>query len=174
VSEPHVLTGDAILGFAADWTGRYPVAGSCRRSAPGYGGSGAVLALCTDAGLGGRPAGGQHRPGRRGRAAARRGRAEPDPAGRAEAGRPGGGPGHCRGRGDPAAAEADPELDLGILIASRDSATVGRAVATNAGGVRVLRFGPMRAQLRGIEAVPADGTVVSHLASARGMVKRSS
>jgi FAD/FMN-containing dehydrogenase len=65
-------------------------------------------------------------------------------------------------------AEADPELDLGVLIASRDSATVGGAVATNAGGVRVLRFGPMRAQLRGIEAVLADGTVVSHLA---GLVK---
>jgi len=37
-------------------------------------------------------------------------------------------------------------------------------VATNAGGVRVLRFGPMRAQLRGIEAVLSDGTVLSHLA----------
>ena len=32
----------------------------------------------------------------------------------------------------------------------------------------MLRFGPMRAQLRGIEAVLADGTVVSHLA---GLVK---
>ena len=65
-------------------------------------------------------------------------------------------------------ADADPGLDLPILIASRDSATVGGAVATNAGGLRVLRFGPMRAQLRGIEAVLADGTVVSHLA---GLVK---
>ncbi len=65
-------------------------------------------------------------------------------------------------------ADADPGLDLGILIASRDSATVGGAVAANAGGLRVLRFGPMRAQLRGIEAVMADGTVVSHLA---GLVK---
>ena len=45
---------------------------------------------------------------------------------------------------------------------------VGGAVATNAGGLRVLRFGQMRAQLRGIEAVLADGTVVSHLA---GLVK---
>jgi FAD/FMN-containing dehydrogenase len=43
-------------------------------------------------------------------------------------------------------------------------------VATNAGGLRVLRFGPMRAQLRGIEAVLADGTVVSHLA---GLVKHN-
>ena len=65
-------------------------------------------------------------------------------------------------------ADADPGLDLPILIASRDSATVGGAVATIAGGLRVLRFGPMRAQLRGIEAVLADGTVVSHLA---GLVK---
>jgi FAD/FMN-containing dehydrogenase len=65
-------------------------------------------------------------------------------------------------------ADADPGLDLGVLIASRDSATVGGAVATNAGGLRVLRYGPMRAQLRGVEAVLADGTVVSHLA---GLVK---
>src|SRR2546430_11367832 len=61
-------------------------------------------------------------------------------------------------------ADAGPDLDLGILIASRDSATVGGAVATNAGGGRVLRFGPMRAQLRGIEAVLSDGTGLSHLA----------
>ena len=65
-------------------------------------------------------------------------------------------------------ADADPELDLGVLIASRGSATVGGAVATNAGGLRVLRHGPMRAQLRGVEAVLSDGTVVSHLG---GLVK---
>src|SRR5262249_7978205 len=65
-------------------------------------------------------------------------------------------------------ADADPGLDLPILIGSRGSATVGGAVATSAGGLRVLRCGPMRAQLRGIEAVLADGTVVSHLA---GLVK---
>ncbi|MGG7378455.1 FAD-binding oxidoreductase, partial [Escherichia coli] len=56
-------------------------------------------------------------------------------------------------------ADAAPGLDLGVLIASRDSATVGGAVATNAGGLRVLRYGPMRAQLRGVEAVLTDGTV---------------
>ena len=43
-----------------------------------------------------------------------------------------------------------------------------RAVAANAGGLRVLRYGPMRAQLRGIEAVLSDGTVLSHLS---GLVK---
>ena len=41
---------------------------------------------------------------------------------------------------------------------------MGGAIATNAGGLRVLRYGPMRAQLRGIEAVLSDGTVLSHLA----------
>jgi FAD/FMN-containing dehydrogenase len=45
---------------------------------------------------------------------------------------------------------------------------VGGAVATNAGGLRVLRYGPMRAQLRGIEAVLSDGTVLSHMS---GLVK---
>src|SRR5262249_49668183 len=65
-------------------------------------------------------------------------------------------------------ADADPGLDLGVFIASRHSATVGGAVATNAGGLRVLRHGPMRAQLRGIEAVLSDGTVLSHMS---GLVK---
>ncbi|HCB37665.1 MAG TPA: FAD-binding oxidoreductase, partial [Acidimicrobiaceae bacterium] len=36
-------------------------------------------------------------------------------------------------------------------------------VATNAGGVNVLRYGDMRAQVVGVEAVLADGTVLSHM-----------
>jgi FAD/FMN-containing dehydrogenase len=51
----------------------------------------------------------------------------------------------------------------GIDLASRGSATVGGTVATNAGGIRVLRHGSTRAQLLGIEAVLGDGRVVSHL-----------
>jgi FAD/FMN-containing dehydrogenase len=54
-------------------------------------------------------------------------------------------------------------LDFGVDLASRSAATVGGLVATNAGGVRVLRYGSMRAQLTGLEAVLADGTVVSRL-----------
>jgi len=50
-------------------------------------------------------------------------------------------------------------LDLG----ARGSATVGGAIATNAGGNRVLRYGMMREQLLGIEAVLADGSVLSSL-----------
>lgn len=55
-------------------------------------------------------------------------------------------------------------LDAPVDFASRDSATVGGAVATNAGGSRVVRFGTMRAQVTGIEAVLADGSVVGSLA----------
>lgn len=54
-------------------------------------------------------------------------------------------------------------LDFGIDMASRDSATVGGMIATNAGGIRVVRHGPMRAQVCGIEVVLADGSVVSRL-----------
>jgi FAD/FMN-containing dehydrogenase len=52
---------------------------------------------------------------------------------------------------------------FGVDLAARDSATVGGLIATNAGGIRVLRYGSMRAQVMGLEAVLADGTVVSHL-----------
>lgn len=54
-------------------------------------------------------------------------------------------------------------LDVGVDLAARDSATVGGLVATNAGGIRVLRYGSMRAQLVGLEAVLADGSVLSRM-----------
>src|SRR5204863_6793590 len=47
---------------------------------------------------------------------------------------------------------------------ARESATVGGLVATNAGGIRVLRYGSMRAQVVGLEAVLSDGSVISRLA----------
>jgi len=53
--------------------------------------------------------------------------------------------------------------DVGIDFASRDSATVGGLVATNAGGTRVLRHGDVRAQIRGVEAVTAAGVVVDRM-----------
>jgi FAD/FMN-containing dehydrogenase len=55
-------------------------------------------------------------------------------------------------------------FDFGVDLAARQSATVGGMVATNAGGIRVLRHGTMRAQVLGVEAVLADGSVVRHLA----------
>ena len=53
--------------------------------------------------------------------------------------------------------------ELGVDLAARGSATVGGLVATNAGGLRVLRHGTMRAQVVGLEAVLADGSTVSRL-----------
>ncbi|WP_433574735.1 FAD-binding oxidoreductase [Nocardia brasiliensis] len=52
-------------------------------------------------------------------------------------------------------------LRFGVDLASRESATLGGIVATNAGGSRMIRFGDTRSQLLGIEAVLADGTVLS-------------
>lgn len=49
----------------------------------------------------------------------------------------------------------------GVDLASRDSATIGGTVATNAGGLRVCRFGDTAAQVVGLEAVLADGSVLS-------------
>jgi FAD/FMN-containing dehydrogenase len=51
----------------------------------------------------------------------------------------------------------------GVDIGAREVATVGGMVATNAGGVHVLRYGPTRRQLVGIEAVLADGRVIRRL-----------
>jgi len=53
--------------------------------------------------------------------------------------------------------------EYGVDLGSRDSATVGGTVATNAGGLQVLRYGPTRAQLMGVEAVLGTGSTVSHL-----------
>ena len=60
---------------------------------------------------------------------------------------------------------------LGLDWAARDTATVGGAVATNAGGLRVLRWGPARAQLVGAEVALASGALLSRVA---GPLKDSS
>jgi len=54
-------------------------------------------------------------------------------------------------------------LAFGVDLTARDTATIGGMVATNAGGVHVLRYGPMRAQVVGVEAVLAGGQVISRL-----------
>lgn len=50
-------------------------------------------------------------------------------------------------------------LDLG----SRGSCTIGGNISTNAGGNRVIRYGMTRDMVLGLEAVLADGTVVSSM-----------
>jgi hypothetical protein len=52
-------------------------------------------------------------------------------------------------------------LDAGVDFAARDSATVGGLVACDAGGVRAVRHGTVRARVAGLEAVLADGSIVS-------------
>ena len=169
VGERHVLAGEAAAGFAVDWTGRFRGQAAAVVRPRDTAEVAAVLALCTDAGLAVVPQGGNT--GLVGGGVPLHGEVvlsmtrlnQLGPVD-LEASQVTAGAGVTLQQ----VADAHPDLDLGVRIASRQSATVGGAVATNAGGLRVLRFGPMRAQLRGIEAVLADGTVVSHLA---GLVK---
>jgi FAD/FMN-containing dehydrogenase len=165
VGERHVLTGDAAAGYAVDWTGKFRGCAAAVVRPRDTAEVAAVLALCSDAGAAVVPQGGNtglvgggvplH-----GEVVLSLARLDSLEAVDREASQVTAGAGVTLRR----VATVDKDLDLGIRIASDQSATVGGAVATNAGGVRVLRYGPMRAQLRGIEAVLSDGTVVSHLA----------
>lgn len=55
----------------------------------------------------------------------------------------------------------DKGLLLPLDLGARGSATIGGNISTNAGGNRVLRYGMMRDMVLGLEAVLADGTIVS-------------
>lgn len=55
------------------------------------------------------------------------------------------------------------ELFLPLDLGARGSCTIGGNLATNAGGVNVLRFGMARAMVLGLEAVLADGTIISSM-----------
>ncbi len=55
------------------------------------------------------------------------------------------------------------DLQFPLDLGARGSCTIGGNIATNAGGVRVIRYGMMRQQVLGLEAVLADGTVVSSM-----------
>jgi FAD/FMN-containing dehydrogenase len=50
-----------------------------------------------------------------------------------------------------------------VDFGARDSATLGGLVACDAGGVRALRHGTVRARVAGLEAVLADGSVVRRM-----------
>ena len=60
-------------------------------------------------------------------------------------------------------AAADAGLLFPLDLGARGSCTVGGNIATNAGGNQGIRFGMMRNLVLGLEAVLADGTVVSSL-----------
>ena len=54
-------------------------------------------------------------------------------------------------------------LLFALDIGGRGSCTIGGNISTNAGGNRVLRYGMMRELLVGLEAVLADGTIITAL-----------
>jgi len=60
-------------------------------------------------------------------------------------------------------AAADHELEPGIDLAARGTATIGGMVSTNAGGVMAFRNGVMRHRVLGLEAVLPDGRVFCDL-----------
>lgn len=65
----------------------------------------------------------------------------------------------------------DAAADIGqrfpLTLGARGSATLGGLAATNAGGTQVLRFGTMRSQVLGIEAVLSGGLVHDGLGGLR-------
>ena len=56
---------------------------------------------------------------------------------------------------------------FGVDTAARDSATIGGMIATNAGGMNVVRFGPMGDQLLDAGVVLADGSYIPSLRDTR-------
>ncbi len=59
-------------------------------------------------------------------------------------------------------------VDAGLDFGARDGATLGGIAACNAGGIRALRYGTARQRIVGLEAVLADGSLVSRMS---GMLK---
>jgi FAD/FMN-containing dehydrogenase len=60
-------------------------------------------------------------------------------------------------------AAEEQQLMFPLDFGARGSATIGGAISTNAGGNRVLRYGMTRELVLGLEAVLADGTVISSM-----------
>lgn len=54
-------------------------------------------------------------------------------------------------------------LDFMLDLGGRGSCQLGGNASTNAGGLRVIRYGMMREQVLGLEAVLADGRVISSM-----------
>ena len=167
VGERHCLTDpDLRASYETDWTRRWTgVALAVVR--PGSTDEvAAVLRACTDAGVGVVPQGGNT--GLVGGSVPRDGevvvslrRLDAIEDVDADAGEMTVGAGVTLAAAQSAARAAG--WEVGVDFGARDTATIGGMVATNAGGVNVLRHGPMRRQVGGFEAVLADGTVLRRL-----------
>ena len=164
--ERVVTDPDVVVGFSRDWTGRFgdePLAVVRPVSVEQVA---AVLEWCTRTGTAVVPQGGNT--GLVGGGVPRGGELLLSLAGLTDAltvdvaaAQVTAGAGVTLGRLQRAARDAG--LVYGVDLASRESATVGGSIATNAGGLRVPRYGDTRAQVVGVEAVMGDGMVVSHL-----------
>ncbi|MUM16557.1 FAD-binding oxidoreductase [Mycobacterium sp. CBMA271] len=64
-------------------------------------------------------------------------------------------------------AAAKENLQFGVDIGSRDSATVGGMASTNAGGLRTVQFGNMREQVIGLEVALPDGSIMERHSDVR-------
>ncbi len=62
-------------------------------------------------------------------------------------------------------AAAQHGLTYGVDLGSRGACTIGGNISTNAGGTTVIRYGMTRENVLGLEAVLADGAVVSSMNS---------
>ncbi len=166
VGDAHVLTGDLVAGYDTDWTGRWsgrPLAVVRPRDT---GEVREVVLACAASGVPIVPQGGNT--GLVGAAAPGDGEVVLTTRRLDAVGLPDAGTGMIEtGAGATLervqAAARGAGLEVGIDLASRGSATVGGVVATNAGGARVLRAGTTRQQVLGLEAVLADGSVVTRM-----------
>ena len=172
VGSPHVVTDPEVTaGYAVDWTGRYRGAtpavvrpGSAAEVA-------AVVACCRAHGIAVVPQGGNT--GMVGGGVPRHGEVVVSLRRLDEIAPVDAGGGQLQaGAGATLRAVQDAARaagwSYGVDLGGRDSATIGVNVATNAGGLRVLRYGDTRAQLLGAEAVLGTGATLSHLG---GLVK---
>lgn len=164
VGPSHVLTDtDTVAGYVTDWTGRWHGSASAVVRPGTTDEVAAVVRACAAAGAAIVPQGGNT--GLVGGSVPTRGEVvlslrrldtilDVDPVGFTIAA----GAGVTVAAAQEAAARHG--LAFGVDLGARDAATLGGIVATNAGGLRVIRHGPARAQLLGIEAVLADGKIL--------------
>ncbi|XP_072035938.1 D-2-hydroxyglutarate dehydrogenase, mitochondrial-like isoform X1 [Amphiura filiformis] len=61
----------------------------------------------------------------------------------------------------------DHDLIMPLDLGAKGSCQIGGNISTNAGGLRLLRYGSLRGNVLGIEAVLADGTIIDCLSTLR-------
>ena len=54
-------------------------------------------------------------------------------------------------------------LEFPLSLGSRGNCQIGGNISTNAGGVNVIKYGSIRQNILGLEAVLADGTIFNSL-----------